>query len=306
MKSADLALYKAKADGRNCVRFFLAEMDAELQARIKLERIIRDAVESDRFELHYQPLFEMPERRLIGYEALIRLRAEDGTLMAPLEFIPLAEELRLIDKIGAWVLREACRAAATWPDGLTVAVNLSPAQFLAGSVSKIVASALQRPALRRIGSSWRSLKISCLAATKPLWRSFNAIKAMGVAIVMDDFGTGYSSLSYLWKFPFDKIKIDRSFMQGFDGSGRHAETVVKTIMSLGRELNMRVTVEGVETDKQAAFLDNADGDQAQGFYFGRPIPASEVGANILANFRKAQRAPSSATAREDKLHLANP
>jgi EAL domain-containing protein (putative c-di-GMP-specific phosphodiesterase class I) len=122
------------------------------------------------------------------------------------------------------------------------------------------------------------------------------LKAMGVAIVMDDFGTGYSSLSYLWRFPFDKIKIDRSFMQGFEGSSRDAKTVVKTIIALGRELNMRVTVEGVETATQAAFLDKADGDQAQGFFFGRPVPASEVSANILADFRKTHLPPSSAIA----------
>jgi EAL domain-containing protein (putative c-di-GMP-specific phosphodiesterase class I) len=126
---------------------------------------------------------------------------------------------------------------------------------------------------------------------------------MGVAIVMDDFGTGYSSLSYLWRFPFDKIKIDRSFMQGFDGSGRDVKTVVKTIIALGRELNMRVTVEGVETATQAAFLDKADGDQVQGYFFGRPMPAAEVSANILADFRRHMPAPSSATVPESKLHL---
>jgi EAL domain-containing protein (putative c-di-GMP-specific phosphodiesterase class I) len=126
---------------------------------------------------------------------------------------------------------------------------------------------------------------------------------MGVAIVMDDFGTGYSSLSYLWRFPFDKIKIDRSFMQGFDGSGRDAQTVVKTIIALGRELHMRVTVEGVETAAQAAFLDEADSDQAQGFFFGRPVPASEVGSNILADFQRTLPTRSSANAPEAKLRL---
>jgi EAL domain-containing protein (putative c-di-GMP-specific phosphodiesterase class I) len=119
------------------------------------------------------------------------------------------------------------------------------------------------------------------------------LKAMGVSIVMDDFGAGYSSLSYLWRFPFDKIKIDLSFMQGFDGSGRDARTVVKTIIALGRELNMRVTVEGVENAKQAAFLDEVDGDQAQGFFFGRPVPSSEISANILADFQKTHPALSS-------------
>jgi EAL domain-containing protein (putative c-di-GMP-specific phosphodiesterase class I) len=129
------------------------------------------------------------------------------------------------------------------------------------------------------------------------------LKAMGVSIVMDDFGTGYSSLSYLWRVPFDKIKIDRSFMQTFDGSGRDAKTVVRTIIALGRELDMRVTVEGIETATQVAFLDEVDGDQAQGFFFGRPIPASEVSTNILADFQKTHPAPSSATTSEGKLRL---
>jgi diguanylate cyclase (GGDEF)-like protein len=296
LKSADLALYKAKADGRNCFRFFLAEMDAKLQARFKLEAIIRDAVLHDRFELHYQPLFEMSERRLIGYEALIRLPAEDGTLIPPLVFIPVAEDLQLIDKIGAWVLREACRTAATWPEHLTVAVNLSPAQFLAGRVSDIVAVALKEAGLAAHRLELEITETLLLGNSEAIMAELQTLKAMGVAIVMDDFGTGYSSLSYLWRFPFDKIKIDRSFMQGFDGSGRDVKTVVKTIIALGRELNMRVTVEGVETATQAAFLDKADGDQAQGFYFGRPITASEVSANILADFKRHTRAPSSAIA----------
>ena len=303
LKSADLALYKAKADGRNCFRFFLAEMDAELQVRFKLEAMIREAVLHDRFELHYQPLFEISERRLIGYEALIRLPAEDGKLIPPLVFIPVAEDLQLIDKIGAWVLREACRTAATWPEHLTIAVNLSPAQFLAGGFSDIVAAALKEAGLAAHRLELEITETLLLGNSEAIMAELQTLKAMGVAIVMDDFGTGYSSLSYLWRFPFDKIKIDRSFMQGFDGSGRDVKTVVKTIIALGRELNMRVTVEGVETAKQAAFLDKAAGDQAQGFFFGRPIPASEISANILADFRRHMPAPSSATALESKLHL---
>ena len=295
LKSADLALYKAKADGRNCIRFFLAEMDAELQARFKLEGIIRDAVLRDRFEVHYQPLFELVERHLIGFEALIRLPVEDGTLIPPLEFIPVAEDLGLIDKIGAWVLREACRDAATWPEHLTVAVNLSPAQFLAGSVSNIVAAALKEAGLAPHRLELEITETLLLGNSEAIMTELKALKRMGVAIVMDDFGTGYSSLSYLWRFPFDKIKIDRSFMQGFEGSSRDAKTVVKTIIALGRELNMRVTVEGVETATQAAFLDQADGDQAQGYFFGRPVPASEVSANILADFQKKHLAPLSPT-----------
>jgi EAL domain-containing protein (putative c-di-GMP-specific phosphodiesterase class I) len=243
------------------------------------------------------------DRRLIGFEALVRLSAGDGTLIPPLVFIPVAEDMRLIDKIGAWVLREACRTAATWPEHLTVAVNLSPAQFLAGSVSDMVAAALKETGFAANRLELEITETLLLGNTDAIMVELQRLKAMGVAIVMDDFGTGYSSLSYLWRFPFDKIKIDRSFMQGFDGSGRDAATVVKTIIALGRELNMRVTVEGVETAQHAAFLDKVDGDQAQGFFFGRPVPASEVGASILADFQKAHPAPPSAPAQETKLRL---
>jgi diguanylate cyclase (GGDEF)-like protein len=303
LRSADLALYKAKTDGRNCIRFFVPGMDTELQARIELEKVIRDAVLNDHFQLHYQPLFQMSDRRLIGFEALIRLPKADGTLISPLDFIPVAEDMRLIDKVGAWVLREACRTAAMWPEHLTIAVNLSPAQFLAGSVSDIVAASLKESGLAAHRLELEITETLLLGNAEATLAELQTLKAMGVAIVMDDFGTGYSSLSYLWRFPFDKIKIDRSFMQSFEGSRRDAETVVKTIIALGHELNMRVTVEGVETAKQVAFLDKAHGDQAQGFFFGRPVPASEVDADILADFQKARPAPSSAIAPGAKLRL---
>ncbi|MGO8907750.1 MAG: putative bifunctional diguanylate cyclase/phosphodiesterase [Bradyrhizobium sp.] len=298
LKSADLAVYKGKAEGRNCVRFFLPEMDAELQDRIELEAIIRNAVLHDRFELHYQPIFQMSDRRLIGFEALIRLPRDDGTLIPPLVFIPVAEDMRLIDIIGTWVLREACRTAAGWPKHLTVAVNLSPAQFLAGSVSEIVAAALKEAKLEPSRLELEITESLLLGDSASIMTELRTLKKLGVAIVMDDFGTGYSSLSYLWRFPFDKIKIDRSFMQGFDGSDRDAETVVKTIITLGRELHMHVTIEGVETAKQVAFLDSANGEQAQGFYFGRPVPPSELAASILADFQRGLPTPSSATASE--------
>ncbi len=285
LKSADLALQKCKSDGRNCVRFFRPEMDAALLERIEIEKAVRNAVLNDRFVLHYQPTIQISGHRLVGFEALIRLPAEDGTMIPPLVFIPVAEELRLIDKIGAWVLREACRTAALWPKHLTIAVNLSPAQFAAGSVSAMVAATLEESGLEPHRLELEITETLLLGNTQANLTELQTLKAMGVAIVMDDFGTGYSSLSYLWRFPFDKIKIDRSFMQGFEDSRRDAETVVKTIIGLGRELNMRVTVEGVETARQAAFLEKADGDQAQGFYFGRPVPASEISSKILADFQ---------------------
>jgi diguanylate cyclase (GGDEF)-like protein len=296
LKSADLALYKSKADGRNCTCFFEPKMDAALQARIALEKTLRDAVHNERFILHYQPLFEVSGQRLIGFEALIRLPAEDGTLIPPMTFIPIAEDLRLIGKIGAWVLREACKTATNWPEHLTIAVNLSPAQFEGGSISSIVASALRETGLAPCRLELEITETLLLGNSDGVMTELQSLQAMGIAIVMDDFGTGYSSLSYLWRFPFDKIKIDRSFMQGFDASGRDAETVVKTIIALGRELDMRVTVEGVETAKQAAFLDGADADQVQGFFFGRPVSTSEVGAIILKDFQKLLPTESSAKA----------
>jgi len=287
LKSADLALYKSKTDGRNCTSFFEPEMDAALHHRIALEKTVRDAVLHERFVLHYQPLFEVSGQRLIGFEALIRLPAEDGTLIPPGIFIPIAEDLRLIGKIGAWVLREACNAAMTWPEPLTVAVNLSPAQFEAGSISTEVASTLSETGLAPHRLELEITENLLLGNSDAIMSELRTLKASGVAIVMDDFGTGYSSLSYLWRFPFDKLKIDRSFMQGINTLGQSAETVMQSIIALGRKLTMRVTVEGVETAKQAAFLERADADQVQGFFFGRPVSGSEVGAIILKDLQKS-------------------
>ena len=180
---------------------------------------------------------------------------------------------------------------------------MSPAQFEGGSVSAIVASALKATGLAPHRLELEITETLLLGNSKTIMKELQTLKAMGVAIVMDDFGTGYSGLSYLWRFPFDKIKIDRSFMQGFDASGRDAETVVKTIIALGRELNMRVTVEGVETAKQAAFLDGADADQVQGFFFGRPVSGSETSALILNNFQKLVPTQLSGTAHGPGLRI---
>jgi diguanylate cyclase (GGDEF)-like protein len=287
LKSADLALYKSKADGRNCIRFYEPEMDEAMQARGEIERTLRDAVLHEKFILYYQPLFSMADQSLIGFEALIRLPAADGSLIPPVKFIPVAEDLRLIDEIGMWVLQEACRTAATWPTHLTVAVNLSPLQFEAGNLASIVASALKDAGLAPSRLELEITESLLLGDTDFILAELRALKEIGVAIVMDDFGTGYSSLSYLWRFPFDKIKIDRSFMQGIDASGKNARTVVKTIIALGREMDMRITVEGVETAEQVAFLDGVNADQVQGYFFGRPMPGSEIGAEVLRSFRRS-------------------
>ncbi|MGD0762277.1 MAG: EAL domain-containing protein [Roseiarcus sp.] len=298
LKSADLALYKSKADGGNRIQLFLPEMEAALQARMTLEKTLRNAVLHECFILHYQPLFEISSERLVGFEALIRLPADDGTLIPPTAFIPVAEDMRIIGEIGAWVLRNACQAAATWPEPLVIAVNLSPAQFEAGSVGDIVASALRESGLAAHRLELEITESLLLGNSAAIMTELQTLKAMGVAVVMDDFGTGYSSLSYLWRFPFDKIKIDRSFVQGLDSSDRHAETVVKTIIALGHELGMRVIVEGVETAKQAAFLGGTDADQVQGFLFGRPVPIAEVSTVILNNFQKLLPTQPAATTPE--------
>jgi diguanylate cyclase (GGDEF)-like protein len=287
LKSADLALYSGKAAGRNCIRFFTADMDEALRERLMLEKLLREAVALNRFELHYQPMYEISGKKLIGFEALVRLPGPDGALIPPTTFIPIAEELRLIDRIGQWVLREACQTATTWPSNLTVAVNLSPAEFESGAIVESVAGALKDTGLESHRLELEITETLLLGNSEKTMVDLKRLKAMGISIVMDDFGTGYSSLSYLWKFPFDKIKIDRSFMESFEKSGGNVETVVKSIIALGREMHMRVTVEGVETLDQVDFLNDADADQVQGFYFGKPVSASAVSADILADFRKA-------------------
>jgi diguanylate cyclase (GGDEF)-like protein len=287
LKRADLALYSGKAAGRDCIRFFSPEMDEQLQKRIAIEKIIRDAVAHEGFSLHYQPIFEIKNGKLIGFEALARLPAPDHTLIPPATFMPIIEEMHLIDKVGAWVLNEACRTATNWPAEMIVAVNLSPTQFESGDIEAVVAEALRSSGLDPKRLELEVTETLVLRDADATLAKLRRLKAMGVSIAMDDFGTGYSSLSYLWKFPFDKIKIDRSFMEGFGKSRHDVETVIRSLVALGREMNMRVTVEGVETGEQVEFLYNADADQVQGFYFGKPMPATLIGSQLLDQFRKS-------------------
>ena len=289
LKNADVALYEGKTHGRNCLRFFSASMNDALHARVDMEKTIRNAIIHGFFELHYQPFFQVSGTRLIGFEALIRMRSADGRLVLPADFIPLAEELRLIDEIGAWALREASRTAMIWPPHLTIAVNLSPIQLEVGSVNSLVAATLKETGLDPQRLELEITESALLRDSQSSMVQLRTLQKMGVKVVMDDFGTGYSSLSYLWRFPFDKIKIDRSFMTGFSNSRHEAETVIKTIVGLGKQLHMVVTVEGVETAEQAEFLAEIDGDQAQGFFFGRPIPSSEIAAFILADYQNNNR-----------------
>lgn len=285
MKSADLALDHCKTEGRDCVRFFSADLDAELHGRLAIEKAVRDGVAHNRFELHFQPLFDLPHRSIAGFEALLRLRGPGGPI-PPATFIPVAEEMGLIGRIGAWALEEACRVAMAWPETMRVAVNLSPAQFAAGGVHETVARALAATGLAAHRLELEITESLLLGDTEAVLAELNALKALGVAIAMDDFGTGYSSLSYLWRFGFDKIKIDRAFMAGYDAGDRNVEQVIRTIVALGRSLDLRITVEGVETERQLRFIEALRCDQAQGFFLGRPIPAVEVAAQLLGEFHK--------------------
>jgi len=282
LRCADLALHHSKSDGRNRARLFTPDMDSELQQRLGLERCIRNALQDDGFELYFQPLVDMPDGAVAGYEALLRLRAEDGSPIPPSTFIPAAEEMGLIGMIGSWVIRKACMTAAQWPPRFTVAVNLSAAQFDAGNVCDVVSAALAEAALEPQRLHLEITESLLLRETSAVMTELARLKALGVLIVMDDFGTGYSSLSYLWRFPFDKIKIDRAFMQSLDSADKTAETIVKTIVGLGHSLQMRVTIEGVEDARQVAFVRDVDCDEVQGFYFGRPMPEGDLAAGMLA------------------------
>ena len=294
LKNAELALDRAKTEGGAATLLYTPEMDAELAKRLRLERRIRDAVALDQFELNFQPVVEMPERKLVGFEALLRLRDDQGAPISPAIFIPVAEDIGLINVIGAWVLRKACRTAREWPAHLKIAVNLSPAQFAAGDLCEIIAAALADSGLPPQRLELEITEGLLLGDSEAVLSQLRRLKAMQVGIVMDDFGTGYSSLSYLWKFPFSKLKIDRAFMLALDADDPgSAETIVKTIIDLGRSLNMTVTVEGVENERQLQFVEEAHGDQIQGYYFARPLPVSELAPYMLRELSNEARAAKS-------------
>jgi diguanylate cyclase (GGDEF)-like protein len=293
LKSADLALYNGKSAGRNCVRNFTPEMEEALKTRIVLEKTVRDAIGNGNLDLHYQPIYEVSRKQLVGFEALVRLPGPNGTLISPAVFIPITEEIHLTSKVSAWVLREACKTATTWPDHLTVAVNLSPADFATSAIVDTVADALEESGLEPHRLELEITETLLLGNNEQTLDDLKELKAMGIAIVMDDFGTGYSSLSYLWKFPFDKIKIDRSFMENFKKAGGDVKTVVKAVIALAREMRMRVTIEGVENASQVDFLYETDADQVQGFYFGKPAPAARIATDVLTR-KISPRSPRTA------------
>jgi diguanylate cyclase (GGDEF)-like protein len=286
LSCADTALYKAKAEGHSKVCFFEAGMDAALRARRRLEVDLRRALETNAFQLAYQPLFSFHDESLLGFEALLRW-PEHWEPQTPAVFIPVAEESGLIVPIGGWVLETACRAAAAWPKPLKVAVNLSPVQFRNGDIVAVVEEALNSSGLDPARLELEVTESLWLQNTDAVLDQLARLRKMGISIALDDFGTGYSSLSYLWKFPFDRVKIDRSFVIELETDPK-AAAIVSTIVALGRTLHLKITAEGVETPAQAQALRDAGCDQAQGYLFGRPLSAAAANALTLRNSASLQ------------------
>jgi diguanylate cyclase (GGDEF)-like protein len=276
LKHADLALYRAKSDGRNCFRFYESQMDAAVQLRRALEIDLRNALARREFELHYQAVIDAATREPCVAEALVRWRHPRRGLIGPDQFIPLAEEIGLIDALGEWILREACAEAVRWPAHIKIAVNLSPAQFRRGDLAGVVMAALARCGLPAQRLELEITESVLLQKSESNLAALHAIKRLGVSIVLDDFGTGYSSLGYLQMFPFDKIKIDRSFVQEL-ASRSDCAAIVCAITGLARSLNIVTTAEGVETEEQFALVRAAGCNHVQGYLFGKPVPAASLG-----------------------------
>jgi diguanylate cyclase (GGDEF)-like protein len=275
LKHGDLALYRAKSDGRNCFRFYESQMDAAVQLRRALEIDLRNALARREFELHYQVVMSAATRVPCGAEALVRWRHPRRGLIGPDQFIPLAEEIGLIDALGAWILGEACAEAAAWPENVRIAVNLSPAQFRRGDLADVIGGALRRSGLAADRLELEVTESVLLQKSEGNLATLHAIKRLGVSIVLDDFGTGYSSLGYLRMFPFDKIKIDRVFVQEL-ASRADCAAIVCAITGLARSLGIVTTAEGVETEEQLALVRAAGCNQVQGYLFGRPAAAGAL------------------------------
>jgi diguanylate cyclase (GGDEF)-like protein len=275
LKNADLALYGAKSDGRGTYRFFEPEMDTRMKARRELEMDLRTALANNEFELHYQPLVSLQNNEITAFEALLRWNRPSHGVVSPADFIPVAEETGLIVPIGEWVLRRACQEAANWPDDVKVAVNLSPAQLKTRNLVPTVMNAL---AVAGMAANRLQLEITesvLMQNTFATLATLHQLRKLGVQVALDDFGTGYSSLSYLRSFPFDKIKIDRTFIQDLS-KGVEPLAIVHAVASLAKCLNMTSTAEGVETQQQVETLQAVGCTEMQGHLFSQARPAEEI------------------------------
>jgi diguanylate cyclase (GGDEF)-like protein len=275
LRSADMALYRAKAAGRATHCFFETGMNVHLQARRTMELDLRQALARQEFDLHYQPLINLGSGQISGFEALLRWHHPNRGLVSPGEFIPDCERIGLIIQIGEWALRRACTDAAIWPKDVKVAVNLSPTQFRTGNLVKTVTEALAASGLPPRQLDLEITESVLLLESELTCQILHRLRGLGVCISLDDFGTGYSSLSYLRNFPFDKIKIDQSFVRDLTEQ-KDAIAIVRAVTALGRSLGMTTVAEGVETPEQLASLRAEGCTEAQGYLFSRPVPASEV------------------------------
>ena len=282
IRNGDLALYRAKGDGRGTFRFFEPEMDVQMQARRALEQDLRKALTACEFELHYQPVVNLASDKISGFEALIRWHHPEKGMVSPATFIPLAEETGLIVPIGEWVIRQACMTAAQWPADLKIAVNLSPAQLRSPGLLHVVVSALAASGLEADRLELEITETVLLHDSEATLAILYRLRELGVRIAMDDFGTGYSSLSHLQRFPFDKIKIDRSFIKNIvDNVG--SLNIVRAVAALASGLGVAATAEGVETQEQLDVIRSEGCIEMQGFLFSKPIPAREIERLFLSN-----------------------
>ncbi len=275
LKKADTALYFSKSEGRNQAAFFDPVMAQSLERRREIEARLKGAVQDLDFSLVYQPLVDARTNQTLGFEALLRLEDNEGVEIPPQEFVPLAEEMGLIEEIGTWVLRQATMEISRQPGTPIVAVNLSSEQFRSGRLVKIVQRALEQaqlPANRLELELTESLLLEDSATSEI---QIDALQELGVRVAMDDFGTGYSSLSYLWKYGFDRIKIDRSFISALEENPKKSVDIIRSIVLLGERLGMQVTAEGIETKEQALVLKKIGCDVLQGYYFGHPLPLTQ-------------------------------
>ena len=283
MKNADMALYRAKSEGRSTYHFFEKDMDAQIQKRRMIEAGLRAALGNNELRLVFQPLVGLKENRVTCLEALLRW-THNGVAISPVEFIPIAEETGLIVPIGEWVLREACATAVRWPGNPRVAVNLSPVQFKNKRLFETVHNILIETGLAPTRLELEITESLLLTDNEQTLQTLHRLRAIGIRISMDDFGTGYSSLSYLRAFPFDKIKIDRSFMRDLESRG-DSLAIIKAVIGLGHSLGMSPTAEGVETEEQMQAVREQGCNEVQGFLFSPPLEPGEVLA-LLA--REAQ------------------
>ena len=275
MKNADLALYRCKADRGNIYRFFESQMDARMQERRALELDLRKALVNGEFSLNYQPIVNLKTGKITACEALIRWHQPERGVVPPLQFIPIAEETGLIIPIGEWVLRQACLDAVAWPDEIALAVNISPAQFKSGDFVQVVTTALQKSRLPARRLELEITELVLMHDSDAALAMLHQLKDLGIGIAMDDFGTGYSSLAYLRSFPFDRIKIDKSFIADISES-KESLAILRAVVGLGSSLNIVTTAEGVEAAHQLELLRSEGCAEVQGYFFSPPRPAAEV------------------------------